>query len=235
MKKIFLLLLTVPLLLASCSKDPYSDFTVSSSTVGIGENVYFTNRSLDAESFEWDFGDGYVSTSFNSSHYFDYDGIYTVRLKAFRKNKVDISTLTITVIDASIEITVEEYYEPYYLVPDISVILYPSVADWQNETNMIEERFTNANGVVRFDHLAAKRYYVDIWGPNHDNYQLAAEDVGFIETPVLIPGTITSWTALVDYYPNGKKSLLSRFETKAQRMLESQAATTKRSVGERKK
>jgi PKD repeat protein len=216
MKKIYFLLTIVPLLLTGCSRDPLADFSVSSDEVGIGEYVYFTNRSMDAETFEWDFGDGYVSNTFNASHYYDMDGIYTASLKAYYKDKVSTSYMTIKVIGASITITVMEYYSPNYLVPDISVILYSTLTDWEHPKTapIVAEKFTDDAGVVRFDHLAPQRYYVDIWGPNHDNYQLAADDVGFIETPVLIPGTTTPWTAFVDYYSEGKKSMLDRFSTR---------------------
>jgi hypothetical protein len=222
MKNISLLLLAIPILLISCNREPVADFTISNSNVGIGETVYFTNRSIDAESFEWDFGDGYKSTNYNTSHFYDIDGVYNVSLKAFYHDKVDVVYSIVNVIDASLEITVKEYYEPYYLVSDISVILYASISDWENPDTspIVVEGFTDAKGVVRFDHLAAQRYYVDVWGPNHDNYQLAKENVNFIETPVLIPGTLTKFTARVDYYPDGKKSTLSRFEVKAKRKIE---------------
>lgn len=236
MKKILLPFVAISLLLVSCSKDPVADFTVSLSEPGIGETVYFTNRSMDANSYEWDFGDGFVSNSFNASHYYDMDGNYTVSLKAMYKDRFDISYYTIRVVDASIIITVEEYYEPFYLVGNISVILYQTIADWEkgDVDYMVEEKFTNDAGVVRFDHLAPKRYYVDVWGPNHNNYALAEEDAGFIETPVLVPGTITYWTALVDYYEDGKKSTLSRFETKAKRKIEAEGKAA-RSVVDRNK
>ena len=234
MKKILLPFVGISLLLVSCSKDPYADFIVSESEVGVGETIFFTNRSIDAQSYQWDFGDGFVSNSFNASHYYDTDGTFTVSLRATYKNRSDISYYTVRVIGASIIITVEEYYEPFYLVENISVILYPSVKDWEDETNMIEEKFTNKSGVVRFDHLAPKRYYVDVYGPNHDNYKLAEEDVGFIETPVLVPGTVTSWTALVDYYEDGKKSTLSRSETKTLRKNEASGKVS-RNITERNK
>jgi PKD repeat protein len=210
MKKSILFFAIIPLLFAGCSKDPVSRFVVDETELGIGETFYFTNRSIDAESFEWDFGDGFIANSFNASHYYDSDGTYTVSLKAFFKGRIDISYTTIQVLGASLQITVKEYYEPNYLVPDISVRLYASVNDWEDEHNMVAEGFTSSSGVIRFDHLARQRYYVDIWGPHHDNYQLAAEDVGFIETPVLEPGEIKYWTAKVDYYPDGKKSSFDR-------------------------
>jgi hypothetical protein len=219
MKNKLLLLLTIPLLLASCTRDPFADFTMSSTWVGAGENVYFTNRSVDADRFEWDFGDGFVSNSFNASHFYDQTGDYVVRLKAYSNNSVSTSQMNIRV-GADLEITVEEYLEPFYLVTDISVRLYPTVTDWENQTNMIVEGFTDSNGKVSFDYLYNNRYYIDVWGPNHDNYQLAAEDVGWIETPVLLGGTLNLFTAVVDYYPPAKKSSLNRLDLKAARKTE---------------
>lgn len=221
MKKILYLLITLPVILISCSKNPVSDFTSNASEVGIGEFVYFSNYSIDAESFEWDFGDGHTSTSFNASNYYDMDGIYTVSLKAFSGNRVDISYMNITVLGASLEITVEEYEPPYYVVENISVILYPSIKDWEDYTNMVEEKFTNSAGVVRFDHLAHQRYYVDVKGPNHDNQDLAELDITWIESPILVPGVTKLFTAVVDWYPGGnpnwKKSTFIRPEAKEKR------------------
>jgi PKD repeat protein len=236
MKKILLPFVAISLLLTSCSKDPIADFVVDLAEPGIGETVYFTNRSMDANSYEWDFGDEFVSNSFNASHYYDMDGTYTVSLKAMYKDRFDVKTLTIRVVDASIIITVEEFYEPFYLVGNISVRLYPTITSWENEEidKIVDEKFTNDEGTVRFDHLAPKRYYVDVWGPNHNNYDLAAEDAGFIETPVLVPGTITYWTALVDYFGGGKKSGLSRFEAKAKSKIEA-TGRTPRTMADRNK
>jgi PKD repeat protein len=219
MKNLSLILVAIPLLLISCARDPFADFIVSDTWVGVGEDVFFTNRSIDAESFEWNFGDGLISNSFNSTHYYNQPGDYTISLKAFNHGVLDVAEMNVT-IGASLEITVEEYYEPFYLVTDISVILYPTVTDWENQTNMIIEGFTNSNGIVRFDHLYNQRYYVDVYGPNHDNYALAAENVDWIETPVLHGGTLNTFTAVVDYYPPDKKSTLSRFEVKAKRKIE---------------
>jgi PKD repeat protein len=226
MKKLVLLTAIIPLLLISCSREPIADFTISDSVVGVGETVYFTNRSIDAEGFEWDFGDGYKSNTYNASHSFDTDGLYTVSLKVNYNGHVDIATISVSVIGASLEVTVEEWFDPY-IVPNISIILYASIYDWENPKTapIVAEEYTNADGVAIFDHLAAQRYYLDIWGPNHNNYALALDDVGFIETPVLIPGALTTFTAFVDYYPTVKKSVLSRFEAKAKSKLEATSGT----------
>ncbi len=201
MKRLILLFSAIPIFLSSCVRDPVADFIASETLVNINESIVFTNRSLDAIDYRWDFGDGYYSFNYNVSHAYDAPGIYTVSLEArSRDGKVDIRYLDIEVV-TSLIVKVEEYYEPYYLVPDVRVRLYPTLTDWQNETGMIAEGYTNGDGRIRFDGLLPKRYYVDVYGPNHDNYKLAEEDAGFIETDVLIAGELNLFTALVDYYP----------------------------------
>lgn len=201
--------------------DPVANFNVSKTFVAVGEEISFTNFSLDANSFLWDFGDGYFSAVLNPSHSWRSPGAYTVALSAYGEDdKTDIALTYIDVdylLFTNLEITVEEYPEPYYLVGDISVRLYPSVIDWEEEVNMIAEGFTNSEGVVVFSNVEipfSRRLYVDVWGPYHDNYQLAAEDAGWIETDVLIPNNWNYFTAVVDYYPDGKKAALNRKDLK---------------------
>lgn len=50
------------------------------------------NRSNNAESYEWDFGDGNTSEDANPAHNYSLSGRYVVTLKAKAKNKVDIMT-----------------------------------------------------------------------------------------------------------------------------------------------
>jgi len=51
-----------------------------------GTDVSFINGSLDAVTFEWDFGDGNVSTDANPVHSYDSPGTYDVRLIATNVN-----------------------------------------------------------------------------------------------------------------------------------------------------
>lgn len=220
MKRFILILAVIPLIFSSCSRDPFADFSATRVTADVGEIIYFTNLSVDARNYEWDFGDGSYSTSFNVSHIWDLPGNYTVTLRAFGKNgKLDVATMGITILNpvADLEITVLEYYDEY-VVPGASVRLYPSVTDWENETNMVVEGFTNNNGVVTFLDLPAnRRYYVDVWEEFHDNYTLAEEDVKWIETQILAPNTFNTFVAYVDYYAEGKKAAISTKELKKMR------------------
>ncbi|MGC9343326.1 MAG: PKD domain-containing protein [Bacteroidales bacterium] len=212
MKKILYIAILIPLVLTSCTRDPYADFVADRRVVEVGEEVYFTNRSMDAIDYEWDFGDGYYSYNFNAAHSWTVPGFYTVTLTAFGKDgKLDRALMDIEVIQplAELEITVEEYYEPYYLVPDVRVRLYPTLDDWDNESNLVVEGYTNSSGKVLFVDLPAnRRYYVEVFGDYHDNIALGLQDdwYNWIETDVLKPGVRNYFTAVADYYPDGKKS-----------------------------
>jgi len=221
MKKIFLILLVIPVLFTSCTREPYADFIADKRVVFVGEEIYFTNRSADAVDYEWNFDDGYISYNFNAVHSWSIPGFYTVSLTVWgRDGQRDRALMDIEVQSgfADLEITVEEFYEPYYLVEGASVRIYPTLADWDNETNMIVEGFTDSQGKVLFtDLVAGRRYYVDIWGEYHDNWQLRDEDPEFVTTDRLVPGVTNLWTGLVDYYPEGKNLSIDRSEQKAAR------------------
>lgn len=211
MKKLAYLILIVPFIMGSCSRDPIADFFVSRNVVDAGDVVYFTNNSIDADYFEWDFGDGTRTTGFDVSHIYELEGTYTVTLFASKgRHRVDKAVRTINVLyPTSLEVIVLEYYDEY-AVQDASVLLYNSLDDWNNEYNPLVEGFTNQYGETVFSHLDQQRYYIDVWETNHHNYWLAEEDVGFIETPIMIPHELNSFIAWVDYTGPALKSSAGR-------------------------
>jgi hypothetical protein len=207
MKKLAYLILVVPFIMGSCSRDPIADFFVSRNIVEVGDIVYFTNNSMDADYFEWDFGDGYRASGYDVNHIYDQEGVYTVTLFAYSGNhKVDKAVKTINVLfPTSLEVIVLEFYDEY-AVQDASVLLYNSLDDWNNEYNPLVEGFTNQYGETVFTHLNSQRYYIDVWETNHHNYWLAEEDVGWIETDVLVPNEMNTFIAYVDYTGPALKS-----------------------------
>lgn len=215
MKRSILYLFSAILFLGSCAKEPYADFLVSKTVVSPGEIIYMTNRSYDAVRYEWDFDDGYLSSNYNVSHSWNNPGVYKVQLTAFGKgNKANVYYVNIEVVSTDLEVTVLEWdYE--YPVPNASVILYSSIDDWINENDPLIEGFTNAQGKVLFTNLIPdKRYYIDVWEENHDNYTLAGENAIWITTDRLIFGMRNQFIAWVDYYETGKKSTANRKNVK---------------------
>lgn len=207
MKKIIYLSFALPLILFSCESTPEAHFYTDTVEPAVGHEVLFTNDSHNAKSFEWDFGDGFVSYEENPIHIYTGTGTYDVILTAFSKKDLsDKATLTLeVVIPTLLEIEVREYYSED-LIPDASVILYSSLTDWDAnaQENKTSEGYSDAYGVVVFSDLEPFVYYVDVWEQTHDNYSLRDEDVGFIRTPEIIPHHINRFIAWVDIADHGK-------------------------------
>jgi PKD repeat protein len=205
MKKIFYFTLFFSLILISCEKSPVAVFHTDTLEPEVGQDVIFYNDSQDAERFNWDFGDGFISTEANPRHSFNATGTYEVILTAISKSDIeDKASITLNVlVPTLLEITVLEFFDEY-VVPGASIILYPTLVDWDNQTNEIIEGFTDQYGIAVFAGLEPFVHYVDVWEQNHDNYSLRAEDVAYVRTPEITPHQINRFTAYVDYVQHTK-------------------------------
>lgn len=74
--------------------DPDANFSYS---ISAGNQVAFTNTSLNASSFIWDFGDGGTSASNNPTHTYPASGTYTVQLISEECGLSDTANQTITI------------------------------------------------------------------------------------------------------------------------------------------
>lgn len=209
MKKLFYLSLALTLILFSCERSPEAQFSVDTLEPEVGQEVFFNNESHNAVDFEWDFGDGFISNDPNPVHIYTGTGKFDVILKVWSSNGVsDEATITISVmIPTLLEIEVREYYS-MDTIQDVNVRLYPTLPDWENETNMEVEGYTDRDGIVVFSHLGPWVYYVDAWAEHYDNYALKNEPDGvakYIRTDEVIPHKINRFTAWVDYFETHTK------------------------------
>jgi len=80
---------------------PTADFSSDLNEICEGGEVTFTNLSTNADSYEWDFGDGTTSDDVNPTHSYSTAGVYNVSLKATNICGADreIKTEYITVLD----------------------------------------------------------------------------------------------------------------------------------------
>lgn len=205
MKRLFYLLFAIPVLLISCEDVPEASFNVDDITPEVGQEVFFTNQSFNSENFEWNFGDGTYSNEPNPVHIYTGTGTFQVELKAVSKSGLtDKAYQTITVlVPTLLEIEVLEWYDKYPVV-NASVLLYPTLGDWDSQTHSITEGFTDDEGIVVFSGLGKYVYYVDIWEEHHNNYAIRDYDVSYIRTPEVISNKITRFIAYVDYIPGTK-------------------------------
>ena len=67
--------------------EPIAEFTASKTTVSVGEEIVFTDKSRDPNgtilTWIWEFGDGVRTRDRNPSHAYQEPGIYEVELMVF--------------------------------------------------------------------------------------------------------------------------------------------------------
>ncbi len=202
MKRFAIHLLPLSLLLVlmtSCEQSPTAGFWASKVTVQAGEEVYFTNNSCCACRYEWDFGDGTWSDAVNPVHSWEQPGIYTVMLTAWsRHGHADRAMMDIQVLQpTALQIEVKEI-DSESPVAGARVTLYRTLDDWNAERNPVIDGTTDEEGLIEFINLEARKYYVDVWEKEHNNYGLAQENIKYIETPLLQAGEVNTFTAWVE-------------------------------------
>jgi hypothetical protein len=213
MKRNILLIGLTVLLVASCEYDPYyttfADFSVEFTSVTPGESVSFFNYSHEATHFEWDFGDGTYSTKANPVHYYSSEGVYNVRLAAYRGSTVDYAYLTMEVYETSLEIKVVDSYTGE-LVPGVNVIIYPSYDSYVYYGAEVFRGVSDYNGRVVVKGLNTQSYYIDAYSNLYNNWSLAIYDVNYIETEPLAYATHNIFIAKVEYDVRNLKSTVQR-------------------------
>jgi len=95
-KSILFIVMIISIFVYSCKK-PESDFTWSPVSPVAGEEVKFTNLSLNAKSYSWNFGDMSVGREKNPTHVYKRTGSYIIDLRAHNGLRSDEKTVTITV------------------------------------------------------------------------------------------------------------------------------------------
>ncbi|HOO99400.1 MAG TPA: PKD domain-containing protein [Bacteroidales bacterium] len=204
MKKTFYTAVLLTFILVSCEdKMPEAHFSIDAYEPEVGQPVLFNNSSKNADSFLWNFGDGLTSTEKHPEHIFTGSGFYTVTLTAYNDGMEDVAEMDIEIfIPTLLEVDVFEWNEEWtydFPIPGASVWLFPTLSAWDSNVGHIAEGYTDNDGVVVFSHLDEYRYYVDVYHQNYNNYLLRDEDVGFIETDIVVPHKINWFVAWVDY------------------------------------
>jgi PKD repeat protein len=64
---------------------PYTDFTVSPNYTGVQGRTLFTNNSIYATSYLWDFGNGHTSNVMDPIEVYEFDSTYTITLISFNE------------------------------------------------------------------------------------------------------------------------------------------------------
>ncbi len=120
-----------------------ASFTVDKDTLCPGDEVNFTNTSVNAYYLLWNFGDGTTSEQKNPTHIYSQPGTYTVTLKA---------THTAGCIDSvSADIYVENIIADFSLSDNYSCQT-PAVVNYENlSINAVQYEWHLGNGEILYD------------------------------------------------------------------------------------
>ncbi len=99
------LIISFVLFSVGCNKDNVNaSFTSSINEAEVGDTIVFTNESVNASYYQWDFGDGEQSYDKNPSHVYSNGGTYVVSLEAIGDKASDNATDTISVVYKNVSI-----------------------------------------------------------------------------------------------------------------------------------
>ncbi|WP_425390384.1 PKD domain-containing protein [Ekhidna sp.] len=126
----------------------------SATSVCQEEPMLFTNSSANADTYFWDFGDGFTSTAENPSHIFTASGNYSVALTATDSNgcdnttvnEVSVSATPVPNFDFDIPCTSSEGIQFF----DMSTVENADIVSWTWEVDGVEES-TEQNPTILFD------------------------------------------------------------------------------------
>jgi hypothetical protein len=65
------------------SLTPFGDFVADKNLIDFGKSVQFNSNVTNAVKFEWNFGDGFTSTTENPIHFYNKSGMMNITLKAY--------------------------------------------------------------------------------------------------------------------------------------------------------
>lgn len=157
------------LLIQSCTKTPTPAFIYQPATnPEAGDSIMFTNASLDATSYRWDFGDTYTSTETNPSNVYGAAGTYTVSLIASNDKKSEMISEVITINEPTVlavwaveDDGDEDYEDDTIALANCNVWIYDSYDNWENWNPQFQS-ITDTDGFALFLNLEDQIYYIDL-------------------------------------------------------------------------
>ena len=140
---------------------PVSNFTYSG-TSQAPATVIFTNNSINANSYSWDFGDSTTSVLQNPTHTYSIGGVYNVKLAAKTGVNTSYSSFPIAIQNAaSLQLSITDNLGK--IVSGAQVKLYKTYTDYLNQTNQIDvTKTSDVNGIVLYYGLSNIIYYFSV-------------------------------------------------------------------------
>ena len=188
--KISILFGALVVVLASCKKHPIASFTVNEGNPEAGEEIFFINNSINADSYHWDFGDNTESTKENPTHIYYVEGVYPVTLTVYSKKQKKVMNITrdIAVGDTS-TYNVEENIVGLWTYDSSWTYNYMNGALQSSSMILLSDLFT----IHTLEFLSNGTYEVNLDLISTGTWVALEDGEGFITD-----GTDTSYVSLLD-------------------------------------
>lgn len=156
-------LVALTLLISACERSPTAAFRYEpTENLEIGDTIFFINESIDATSYEWDFGNGVTSNEAEPAIIYDFADYYKVYLNAINKAGNDTTSQIVDINQAtSLGFQV--------LLPDSLPLQGCNIWVYDNEEDMVKEAdpmyfaVTDADGIAFFEKMEPIVYYVSFF------------------------------------------------------------------------
>ncbi|MBL7113018.1 MAG: PKD domain-containing protein [Bacteroidales bacterium] len=159
-KQLPLAIIAVILMFSACKKPPEASFTHSSDNYEEGDTVNFISTSTDANSLDWDFGDGSTSTDESPMHIYNSTGTYTVSLTATNDDGSDEASESVTIKDPTILAFFVTEGQSETVITNCGVMLFETEDDLYNLENIKAGGYTDSDGYIDFYHAKPIVYYL---------------------------------------------------------------------------
>ena len=145
----------------ACDRGPTAEFSfIPADNPEAGEEISFINESIDATTYQWNFGNDKTSDDDSPTTVFDKRGNFTVSLHAFNEAGSDSVSKIIQINDPTIMVFFVFLPDSVTPLADCNVWVYDNEEDWDDFTDPQFNKFTDADGFAEFLNLESIPYYI---------------------------------------------------------------------------
>ena len=202
-KFLITLILTVMIISQSCSDKPTAGFRVEPrDNPEAGDTIKFINESIDALSYEWDFGNGTTSEEEMPYTIYDEPGVYDVLLNAINEDRTDTSSMILQIYDPTI-MSFFVYKTDTTPIFACNMWVYTDSSAYYNFAEPEFSSLTDEEGYAEFQNMEDTTYYVLIFKETSDGLYIGG---GSVES--LFLNEVNIFTAFINFFPNEEKKSL---------------------------
>ncbi|MCK5135049.1 MAG: PKD domain-containing protein [Bacteroidales bacterium] len=189
----------------SCKRFPEPDFSYTpTDNLEAGDAIQFTNGSADANTYEWEFGDGGTSSQENPMYTYAEAGIYDVKLTAFNEAGGQAKTKSLIINEPTVLGFFVSDSTGKIALSDAEVWVYDNESDWENLNEPQITGITDSEGIVVFTNVEPIVFY--IWAVKQET---GGTWISGGYTPALEQNEINMFNVPCTWVENQKKATFS--------------------------